>query len=161
MEHYFKVTDASSLHRDFMAYRDNSKAIRELVTDFIATHVVESTVYWATTEAFYIVPTEKDVSSHGSILCAPIDQGLRKFKLNSRIGKAWVKALKENDLKVLGKPAVPFYFRPFRGGRTRSRLFEIDGTVYCSLVPFEGDPPEGLVEMKASEFFKAIEDQDS
>ncbi|WFR64172.1 hypothetical protein P9222_08345 [Paenibacillus amylolyticus] len=60
---------------------------------------------------------------------------------------------------MLRKPYVPFYFRGFGGGRIRSRLFEIDGTVYCSLDPFEGDPPEGFVEMKASEFFKVIEDQ--
>ncbi|SDW31431.1 hypothetical protein [Paenibacillus sp. PDC88] len=160
MTGYFKVTEASSLHRDFIAYRDNAKAIRELVKDFSATHAIESTTYWPTDEALYIVPTEKDVSSHGSILCAPIESGLRKFKVNSRIGKSWLKALKDANLKVIRKPPVAFYFRSFSGGRIRSRLFSVDDQVYCSLDPFEGDPPEGLTEMNASEFFKIIEDSE-
>lgn len=161
MEHYFKVTEASSLNREFMAYRENAKAIRELVKDFKATFAIESDVYWATDEALFIVPTKKDLSSRGSVYCAPIEDGLRKFKINSRIGKAWVKTLKDAGLKVLRKPYVPFYFRGFGGGRVRSRLFEIDGTVYCSMDPFEGEAPKGLIEMKASDFFKVIEDHDS
>jgi hypothetical protein len=161
MARYFQVTKASSLYRDFIAYRSNAKAIRELVKDFIATYAIESTVYWASDEALYIVPTEKDASSHGSVLCAAIEEGLRKFKVNSRIGKAWVNALEVQKLKILRKPIVSFYFRPSRSGRTRSHLFSVDELVYCSLDPCEGDPPVGMIEMKASEFFKIIEDAEA
>lgn len=161
MTRYFQVSKANSLYRDFIAYQSNAKAVRELVKDFIATYAIESSAYWATDEALYIVPTVKDVSSHGSVLCSPIEEGLRKFKVNSRIGKAWVKALEDQRLKILRKPIVSFYFRPFSSGRTRSHLFSVDELVYCSLDPCEGDPPVGMIEMKASEFFKIIEDAEA
>lgn len=161
MARYFQVSKSSSLYRDFIAYQVNAKAVRKLVKDFIATYAIESTTYWASDEALYIVPTEKDVSSHGSILCAPIEEGLRKFKINSRIGKAWVNALEVQKLRILRKPIVSFYFRPSRSGRTRSHLFSVDELVYCSLDPCEGDPPAGMIEMKASEFFKIIEDAEA
>ncbi|WFR64171.1 hypothetical protein P9222_08340 [Paenibacillus amylolyticus] len=81
MARYFQVTKSSSLYRDFTAYQVNAEAVRELVKDFIATYAIESTTYWATDEALFIVPTEKDVSSHGSILCAPIEEGLGNLNL--------------------------------------------------------------------------------
>lgn len=161
MERYFRLTEESALQRDFIAYKNNAKVLRELIIEFNTTHGIKSGVYYATDEALYIIPTESDLEKHSSVLCAPIEEGLRKFKVNSRIGKAWVKGLKDKNLSVLRKPPVAFYFPRFGGGRIQSRIFEIDGVVYCSMNPCEESQISGMVEMKASEFFKVIEESET
>lgn len=121
---------------------------------------IEANGYYAADDALYIVPSEKDAETFKSLLGATIDNGLRKFKSNTKIGKAWVKALKDAELSVARKPMVTLYFKGF-GGKFRSRLFDQDGMLYCSLDPVSGEIPVGFTEMKASEFFKIIEESET
>lgn len=161
MEKYFKVTEEASLNRDYWSYVKNAKEVNELVKAFMAKHHIETNYYAPTDEKLYIQPTDADEKKFDSVLSQPIENGLRAFKKNSAIGKDWVKSLNEKGLKVLHRPFVPMYFHGVYG-HLRSRLFDINGTVYCSI---EGefsqlDTPKGFEEMKASEFFKIIEDSE-
>lgn len=160
MEKYFIVTEESQLHKDWFAYKKNSAAVRELIKAFFSEHGIESNEFYAADDAIYIVPSEKDKGTFNSLLCAPLENGLRQFKKTSKISKAWVKTLKDAGLRVFGKPMLILYFRSL-GGRFKSRLFDLNGILYCSLDPVHGEAPEGFVEMKASEFFKIIEESES
>lgn len=158
MERYFIVTEQSRLHKSWFAYKENREQLRKFVKDFKVANGIEADGYYADNHNFYIVPTEQDKATFGSALCSPVNDGLRKFKKSTKIGKAWLKALEDADFKIIGKPMVILYFKGLQG-RHRSRIFDQDGVLYCSLDPAEGDTPEGFVEMKASEFFKVVEDQ--
>lgn len=156
MEKYYMVTEKSSLHKAWFDYKSNVSQVNEFVKNFISENGIETREYYVSDTEIYIVPSEKDVETFGNTLGATLENGLRKFKGNSKIGKAWVKALKDAGLEVLRKPMVILFFRS-SGGRFRSRIFDQNGVLYCSIDP-AGEHEEGFVEMKASEFFKIIEE---
>lgn len=161
MEKYYMVTEECRLHKDWFDYKENVVHVNEVYKEFRNLVGVESSKYYVTDKEIYIVPTEKDNETFGSVLCAPINDGLRKFRATSKVGKAWVKTLKDAALEVKGRPMAILYFRTFGGGSFRSRLLEQDGKLYCSIDPANGEAPEGFIEIKASEFFKIIEDSES
>lgn len=158
MEKYFIVTEKSDLHKDYLDYRENSRLINEHYKEFAKENDIEAEEYCPSNKYLHIIPTEKDLERFDKVLLKPTGQGLRSFKLNSKIAKNWAKSLTEKGLKVLSKPYIPFYFR--NGfGRSRTRIFNIGEAVYCS---YEADRnniecPEGFIEIKASEFYKIIE----
>lgn len=160
MEKYFMVTEECSLHKDWFKYKENKARVNEIFKQFKEETGFESSEYYVTDKEVYIIPTEKDVEAFGSVLCSPINDGLRKIRTTSKVGKAWVKALKDTDLKIESKPMVILYFRSFGGGRYRSRIFDQNGFLYCSIDPVDGEAPKGFVEMKASEFFGIIEESE-
>lgn len=160
MERYFIVTEESRLHADWFAYKENRRDVERNFAKVREELGIESDAFYVTNEHFYIVPTEQDKKKYASVLCAPINDGLQKFKCNSKSGKAWVTALKDADLKVLYKPRLIFYIKN-EGGKYRSRLFDIDGVVYCSIDPCQKEAPKGFKEIKGSEFFKIIEEHEN
>lgn len=156
MEKYFLITEEAILHRDYYKYLSNQKEVDALVQSFVKEHEIEAEHYHASADCIYIVPTDADNEKFKNVLGAAISNGLQKFKGSSKIHKAWIKMLKEKDLKVLYQPRVIFYLR-HEGGKFRSRLFEQDGALYCSFEPAPLEIPQGFVEMKASEFYKILE----
>jgi len=159
MEKYFIVTEQSKLYGEYMRYIQNKKDVNDHVKEFTAKNEIKTTEYYANSGYLYIVPTENDLEKFEKVLTKPVNDGLRSFKKNSKINKQWVKSLDEKDLKVINKPVVLFYFT--RGyGKTRSRLFNVDKVLYCSFEvdTTELDCPEGMVEIKASEFYKILEE---
>jgi hypothetical protein len=157
MERYFRVLN-NRLYNDWFDYKANQQQINELFKEFKQDQGFESGAYYVTDDEIYIVPTEADINNFSKMLCKPIDDDLQKFKTNSKIGKAWVETLKSNKLSVLRKPMLIMYMSA-GGGRFRSRLFNVDEQLYCSLYPADDAKlPQGFTEMKASEFFKIIED---
>lgn len=158
MERYFTVTEESSLYKDWFDYQKNAADVNAVVKSFMNKHNIGSNKYYAADDAIFIIPTAADNETYKTVLCSPLENGLRKFRTTSKIGKAWVNELKAANLKVVRKPMVIMYFRSFKGGKYRSRIFDQDGCLYCSIDPVDGDPPKGFVEMKASEFYKIVEE---
>jgi hypothetical protein len=157
MERYFRVTN-NRLYKDWFDYKVNQQQINDLFKSFKEEQGFESGAYYVTDDEIYIVPVETDLDKFGKMLCKPIEDDLQKFKTNSKVGKAWVETLKLNNLNVLRKPMLIMYMS-VGGGRFRSRLFNVDEQLYCSLDPADDAKlPQGFTEMKASEFFKIIED---
>ena len=158
MEKYFTVTEESSLHKDWFAYKENREKVNELYKQFAEQVGIDSREYHLTDKVLYIVPTEKDTVNFSPFLCNPINDGLCKFKASSKIAKGWVKALKDAELKVIRRPMVILYLKSMGGGRFRNRLFDHNGVLYCSIDPAGEGAPEGFNEIKASEFYKIIEE---
>lgn len=160
MERYFEVTEESRLYSDWFEYKANRESINEIYKQFKREQGIESSTYYVTDDEIHIIPTEKDMETFGSVLCTPEDDGLLKFRVNSKIGKAWKQALKDKGLKVLRRPMVILYFSS-RGGKYRSRIFDQNGKLYCSMDPADGQAPKGFTEMKASDFYKVVEEKDT
>ena len=157
-EKYFIVNNKSDLYKEYMGYKKNLKQMREIAIKFLEEHDIEANEYSYNSLVFYIIPTEKDKEKFKTVLGKTVENGTKPFKKNSKIGKAWINTLKENNIEPLHKPIVGWFFKN-HVGKMRSRLFDINEIVYCSY-KVEGDinTPEGFTEIKASEFWKIIED---
>lgn len=164
MEKYFIVTN-SKLGEDYFKHEENYKKVKEAFKEFTVEQGIKADLYYVDNQRVYIVPVDTDIEKFKNVLRVPLDNGLRQFKENSKIAKAWKEKLKSKELKVFGRIDVGDYFGlPFGG--FRRRLFDINGVVYCSIEPREGatgkfEIPKDIIEIKASEFFKVIEDYES
>jgi hypothetical protein len=160
IEKFFKVDNDHQLAKEYFTYKNNYNIVRDHVRNFMDTNEIKTHQYSTNNETFYIVPVEEDLEKFDNMLGKDIGNGLRPFKRNSSIHKAWLKSLKDNNLQILIKPHTSWYFKKFAGGRFKTRLFDINGVVYTSF-DYQGnelDCPEGFVEIKASEFWKLVED---
>lgn len=157
MEKFYIVTTESDLYDGYMKYKENIPVVNEVAKFIMQKYGVETLTYAATNDYLYIEATKDDVIKFGKQLKNPTDNNLYAFKKSSEIGKEWVLTLKEKDITVLRKPMVGMYFSTI--GKSRSRLFDIDGTVYAT---YDNDGefknPIGFQEIKGSEFYKIIED---
>lgn len=160
MEQFFIVTERSELHKDYFDWKDNLEQTRLLINEFFSANNIETKLYGFHGDNLCIVPTENDLTIFNNVLGKELGEKQRPFKSNSKIQKLWLKALEEKGLENKRKPYVPMYFS-LRGGKMSSRLFDIDGVLYCSFKngwDEEVETPLDFKELKASEFWKIVED---
>ena len=162
MERYFKVTN-SVVGREYMKHKENSRLVNELYKKFKEENGIEAKDYCPRNTWLGIVPTENDKEKFKTSLCKKeYSNGLISFKKNSKINKSWVNKLIENNIEITNSSDIIF-LSFYILGRYSSRLFDVDKEIYLSL---DGDEYyiknlkllDGMIEMKASEFFKIIED---
>lgn len=158
MEKYFIISEDSSLYKNYFKWKSNEELVREHVKKFFENHGISAKQYIARNKELYIIPTKDDMGKFEKYFTKQVlENGLRKFKINSKIGKEWTKLVQENELNILSKPRIGFYFPIY--GRHSVRLFDIDKTLYCSIdSEYKFDKPEWAKEIKASEFWKVVED---
>lgn len=158
MEKFYLVTDESSLKEKYLNYRKNRGIVRDFTIRFLEKHGIKTESYYPTELYLYIVPTKEDNEKFEKQLCRNSHNGLRQFKKNSKINKDWIACSRQENIKVLENPHVGSYFNNIFMAY-RSRLFEYKDNVYCSYSTEGGfKTPKGFEEMKASEFFKIIEE---
>ena len=154
MEKFYTVSPESPVYQQYFDYDMFTKEISKLYTEFADEHGIETTRFWPDADEFMIDPTEADKQK--------FHEQMRKdkvglFKKNSAMNKAWLAACKDRGIVTRMKPFLPFVFNTF--GRVQFRLFHIDTTLYCT---FESksqfDNPPLFNELKASEFYKIMED---
>lgn len=156
MERYFIVTD-ELLIEQLKEYEIMRKKVDETFKAFKEEVGIETCQYYQHTDRLAIVPTAQDSVKFSQML--KVD-GVT-FKKNSSLSKMWVKICKEKELKTPRKPV--WELESLIDGnvyRFRSRLFSFKDKVYGS---FESDedftlPSEHFIELKASEFYKIVED---
>jgi len=153
MERFYIVTSDSSIHKDYLDYREMSEKVNGAFVEFAKEQGIETHEYYQSAQYLHICPTDGDTVNFGKYFKKDVP-GL--FKKNSPLAKAWVNKCQALGLKSPYKPNLGFEFRVF--GRTSSRLFMINDVLYAS---FRADCDfknlAGLKELKASEFFKVIE----
>jgi hypothetical protein len=147
------------LHRDYQKYVENQKVERDFVKRFFEDHNIKANIYLLMDDVIAIEPTAEDKEEHGAYLAnCKYAYNLKQFNKRSRIGKNYVERKEKEGLKLIRKPNLILYMRT-GGGRFRTRLFEQNGLLYCSI---EADDlreiPDGFTEIKGSEFMKILED---
>lgn len=156
MEQFFIVPVETEAYKSHQAWVQNCREVNDIVNQLREQHQIESSLYSACTDTLLIVPTKDDEVKFAKQFTAAIyNDGLKQFKQNSPVGRAW-KAL---GVKTVRRPIVPFWFSGNRG-RTSSRLCQINGVVYCSIennTLTALEPKEPFVPIKASEFWAAVE----
>lgn len=161
MEKYFIVTEESGLHKEHKEYSEFFTKMHKIAVGFMKKHGIEANEFYYMRDRFAIVPSSNDEINFNNMLKKVTKNGLRFFRQNSKVNKDWEKTVKDSGIEWKFSPWVRMYFDQ-RGGMASTRLFDIDGTVYCSLQQkAEINTPKGFIEIKASEFFKVIEDYEA
>ncbi len=154
MEKYYIVTTDSPIYKEYIDYKAMSEKVNTAFVEFAKEQGFETHEYYQSAERLYICPTDGDIDKFGKYFKKDTP-GL--FKKNSLPAKAWVNKCKALGLKSPHKPILSFEFRVF--GLTSSRLFMINNVLYASFKAYcDFDNLAGFKELKASEFFKVIEE---
>lgn len=156
MERFFIVKNEDLIKqvKDFESMRIK---INDAFREFAKKHDIETTQYYLCTDQLKISPTLNDIEKFKGQL--KVDR--TTFKIKSAMNKEWVEICKVNGLITPERPSWEL-MRLVGAGfwRFSSRLFSLNDKVYGSLemeTPFKL-PEEHFIELKASEFYKIIED---
>lgn len=156
MERFFIVKN-EDLIKQVKEFESMRIKINDAFKEFAKKHDIETTQYYQCTDQLRISPTSNDIEKFKEQL--KVDR--KTFKMKSAMNKEWVELCKVNGLKTPYKPAwelaeliSPKFYK------FSSRIFSLGDKVYGS---FEADSPfelpeEHFVELKASEFYKIIEE---
>ena len=154
MEKYFRIPKEHRIYGMYVEFKEMSKRINEAFVEFSKEQGITTNEYYQTTDRLYICPTDEDTEKFGKYFKK---DSPGEFKKNSAPSKAWVGKCRELGLKMMYKPHLAWEFDVF--GPTKQRIFMIEDILYASLMADCDFPvPKGLEEIKASEFFKVIED---
>lgn len=154
MEKYFIVTPDSLIYKGYLDYKAMSERVNIAFKEFAKEQGFETHEYYQSAKYLQICPTERDTEKFGKYFKKDTP-GL--FKKNSLIAKAWIDKCQVLELESPYKPNLGFELGIY--GRSRSRLFMIKDILYASLMAdCSFDNPKGFEEIKASEFFKIIEE---
>lgn len=155
MDQYFEITPESVHHKEYMDYLTDLINEGEAIKQFANENGIEDygfseKLFLAKTGTNEVKTFEKQLAFSKRIA------GYIPFRKNSKIGKAFA----DLNIKHAQKPFVPFFFKKC-GNLMHTRIFEHAGKVYCSIetdLDEKLDCPKDFIEMKASEFFKIIEE---
>ena len=159
MKRYFIVKNEELIKLE-KEFESMGNKINEAFKEFVKEHGIETKEYYQCTDRLMISPTENDVHKFKNQL--KVDG--QTFKKNSIINKAWVETCKAKELKTPRKAG--WELADLIGKhiyRFRSSLFCLNDKVYGT---FETDrdfqlPEEHFTELKASEFYKIVEEHNS
>lgn len=157
MEKFYIVNPDSNLGKAYLAYKTDSDLFYNTFLDFAKENGIKTTGVYLTTERLWIKPTIEDELKFDSEF---IKYESGKFKKTSSLCKKWIAFCEEKGIKNVSKPNPIFFFRKdyLFDFHCRTRLFDLDNVIYCS---FESEDnfsaPEGVNEIKASEFYKIME----
>lgn len=150
---YFRIKKDCPLYIDYFAHEADRKKIANAFIEVRKKYGIESHEFYPSKKCFQIVPTSNDSKKFSDSLKKT---SYGEFKKNSEISKAWIDLAK--DIEHMEKPRLIFYF-DLLGRHWKERLFDIDGVLYCSIESDrEVSTPDFAEEMKASEFYKIVED---
>ena len=162
MEKYFEVKKNSDFYKKYFDYIDMSNKVNELFKQFAKDNGIETKKYYQNTERLVIVPTQEDRIKFKGMFVQNSDTD---FKKTAPICQSWINLCKENDLKSPSKPSLLWDSSCKLGSySTSSRLFHIGENVYGSIdnkCNTDIELTDDFVEMKASEFWKIVEDAEN
>ena len=153
-DHFYEVNSDSTLFNDYFKWLTDYEKMRNGVVAFKKEYGIAGDTFMIDEGKLWVdVSLNRQFSDQfGKVEC----QGHSPFKKTSSIGKAFTKA----NIKKANKPFVPFYFKN-PAGRSRIRLFDQDGKLYVqySTEHEVEDTPKGFIPIKASEFYKVMEQE--
>ena len=153
MDKYFKVNEGSQLHTVYFLWKEDKKKIKEAIQEVCKKFGIEAKEYYIRRDRLHIVPTQNDIEKFSDMMTKN-DYGV--FKKTSEPSKMWIELVK--DIQHFNKPRL-FSYIHFHAHKWSENLFDIDGILYGLLKDVdEVNLPDFVTEIKASEFYKIIED---
>ncbi|BCK01637.1 hypothetical protein [Anaerocolumna chitinilytica] len=159
MEKFFTIKKESELYKDYFQYLDDYKRNAEIFNEFADKHNIEASRFIPYKKYLLIVPTERDKDKFREDFTQEYgDGGLRQFKVRSEVGKAWTATM--SDIRPAHKPTYFGLVHVY--GHFTERLFNIGDVLYGSISANGSfELHSCMEEIKASEFYKIIEDYNS
>lgn len=156
MEKFFIIGKDSQLYNLYFEYIKDLETNRKIYDDFCKQYGIEAGSYIPGKDYLVIIPSEKDKDRFMNDFTQEYwDGGGRQFKKRSQIGKAWTGVM--SDIKAPRKPG--YFYIINLVGRYSERIFHIGDILYGSLkAECTYQLHECMKEIKASEFYKIIED---
>lgn len=153
MDKFFEIKPDCKLYKEYFVWQEDIHKMNEAFERIRQEFGIETTQYYASKDCLQILPTKSDRQKFSNMLKKTSDG---EFKKNSAPSKMW-RSLTE-DVKHFRKPWLLMYFA-IHCNKWGERLFHIGDKLYCSIdCEVEVPTPDFAIEMKASEFFKIIED---
>lgn len=155
MDKYFEIKTDCALYKDYFAHEEDEPKIVSAFKAVCEKFGIETKEFYMKKNNFWIVPTANDREKFSGIMKK---SNYGEFKKNSEVSKMWVDLVK--DIEHFEKPKL-FYYFDLLGHRWKERLFHIGERLYCSIESDgEVSTSEFVTEMKASDFYKVIEDNE-
>lgn len=156
MDKYFEIKPDCALYKEYFAHERAGEKIKAAFNEVKEKFGIETSTFFLYKDRFRIAATDKDMEKFFSMMKKG---NVGEFKKNTAVSKMWVELVK--DIVHFEKPRL-FYYFPALGHRWKERLFHVGDKLYCSIESDgEVSVPDFAVEMKASEFYKIIEDAES
>lgn len=153
MDKHFEVKEGSSLYDDYFSWKEDNKKVANVFNQIAEKYGIETHSIYPSKTKFHIVPEGNDEEKFNSMLKKT---SYGEFKKNSEISKEWCQLV--SDIKHIKKPQLFYYFNLI-GHIWKEYLFDIDGKLYCRILSDgEVSVPDFVVEMKASEFHRIVEE---
>ena len=179
MEKAFRLSKDSEMFKDYMKLIENVKFQKKCVFDFFKEHEIEASKYYLTGDGFCnrpfreswkedislgIVPTKKDKEHFGNMLLKPLDNGIYMFRKRCKLIKLFQDYAIEKQFVInIYQPDMRDYFKSLGFyGYGLSRLISKDNLIYIKISSDhlkDDDIPEGLEEIKISEFYAIRESE--
>lgn len=154
MDKYFEIKTDCALYKDYFAHEEDEPKIVSAFKEVCEKFGIETKEFYMIKNKFWIVPTVNDEEKFSEMM-KKTNYG--EFKKNSEVSKMWVDLVK--DIEHFEKPKL-FYYFDLLGHRWKERLFHIGEKLYCSIESDgEFSTPGFATEMKASDFYKVIENK--
>ena len=162
MEKYFVVKESNPIYKEYFDWWNNLDVVTESFKKFKKLTGIESEEFCISTDLI-IKPTENDlVKFEKEFLKNEISDGLKQFKKNSSIQKAWTNFINGGHIKLIKKPSTIFDFTKVFFLRGSSNLFHWKDKLYTKISSenfYEDfEVPEGYEQIKASEYYKIEEE---
>lgn len=160
MERCFTISKGTDLYEAYKKYEDNVEVNNEIIKKFMNDNGIETELYCPISkDIFAIVPTDADKEKFGKYLTQKDwGHGLRAFNKSCKVSKEYAKL----NLTIVHKPFIGQHVSFFSA---RTRLFMLNGILYATLDSKEITPktdfPKGWQEIKRSEFYKILEDNNN
>ena len=157
MEQYFEITKESVHYEQQLTYEEDFHKEKSAVKNFMSDYEVKGSGYMLYQGYFWVTDNSENRERFAGQIRKETLNGCISFKKASKVGKAFT----DRNIKKAQKPFVPFFFDDCYG-TTKTRIFSVNGKVYCSIEQTDDAErlqcPKGFIEIKASEFYKIIED---
>lgn len=149
---YFEVKNNCALYKDYFEFIDNLTKIKNTFKQLRKEFGIETSNFYLVPTKLHICPTEHDMEKFKEQLKK---NSIGEFKKNSPASARWRELTK--DFGIFAKPRIFWYMKIT--GNIKERLFHSGNKLYCS-VESTGlcDMPKWGIKMKASEFYKVLED---
>lgn len=153
VEKYMIIKPGCNLYNDYFAWKEDEEKVCDIFGRIKKKYGIEATKFYPIKTDFRISTTYGDFDKFDKLL-KKTDRCC--FKRNTDISKEWRAAVA--DIDHMERPRL-FYYFDLLGKRWVERLFDVDTVLYCSIeTDSDFETPDFAEEMKASDFYKIIED---
>lgn len=158
---FYKITNGSETHKKLENCIEQNRKLNEFMGKFMIDNGFETKAFYLA-NTLIIDPTEADIEKFKEQLM----KDRKYFKKNSKLNKAYIEGIKENDIDIFAARGLDLwdYGARIHGGASyRQWIDEKTGIFYLEITPKKDEVyniTSDAVEIKGSEYYQAYENRE-